>query len=401
MVKKHYLFTPGPTPVPPEISLAEAAPLIHHRTPEFSRVFAEVSEDLKYLFQTSEGEVYTFTSSGTGAMEACVVNLLSKGDTALVVRSGKFGERWAELCETYGVKTTCIDVEYGNTVDPEAVEKALERNKSIKAVFITQCETSTGVLNDVEAVANIVKGYPALLVVDAITAVGVSPFLMDNWQVDVAVTGSQKGLMMPPGLAFAAVRPTAQEAIKKAALPRYYWDFRAMHDALKEDTTPFTPAISLITALKSAMEMIKKEGLENIWQRHARLAHATREAIKALGLKLFTQHPADMLTAVKVPDGIDGVAFTKNLRDKYGISIAGGQDELKGKIFRIAHVGYMNDFDIITAISAVEKGLSDSGYPVDIGKGVATAQRLLMDVKKVPPAAKEDSQVKVTSNPRA
>lgn len=401
MVKKHYLFTPGPTPVPPEISLAEAAPLIHHRTPEFSRIFAEVSEDLKYLFQTGEGEVYTFTSSGTGAMEACVVNLLSKGDTALVVRGGKFGERWAELCETYGVKTTCIDAEYGNAVDPKAVGKALERNKSIKAVFITQCETSTGVLNDVEAVANIVKNYPALLVVDAITAVGVSPFLMDKWQVDVAVTGSQKGLMMPPGLAFAAVRPTAQEAIKNADLPRYYWDFRAMQKNLKKDTTPFTPAISLITALKTAMEMIKKEGLENIWKRHARLAHATRESVKALGLELFARQPSDMLTAVKMPKGIDGVAFTKNLRDKYGISIAGGQDELKGKIFRIAHVGYMNDFDIITAIAAVEKGLHESGYPVDIGKGVAAAQRILMDTKKVSPSTEKKPREKVASNPRA
>jgi aspartate aminotransferase-like enzyme len=224
---------------------------------------------------------------------------------------------------------------------------------------------------------------------------------MDKWRVDVAVTSSQKGLMMPPGLAFAAVRPTAQDAIKKAGLPRYYWDLRVMDKALKKDTTPFTPAVSLIVALKTALEMIKEEGLENVWARHARLARATREAVKALGLELFARQPCDILTAVKVPDGVDGVAFTKNLRDKYGVSIAGGQAELKGQIFRMAHVGYMNDFDIITAIAAVEKGLHDSGYPVEPGRGVATAQRLLMDDKKASPHAEKRPRAGVTSNPKA
>lgn len=391
MVKKHYLFTPGPTPVPPEVSLAEAAPLIHHRTPEFSSILAKVSEDLKYLFQTTEGEVYTLASSGTGAMEACVVNLLSRDDVALVASGGKFGERWGELCRAYGVKVTCINVEYGNAIEPEEVEKALKRDTSIKTVFVTQCETSTGVLNDIEAIASIVKKYPALLVVDAITAVGVDPFFMDKWQVDVAITGSQKGLMLPPGLAFAAVRPTAQEAIKSANLPRYYWDFRTMHESLKKDTTPFTPAVSLIMALREALDMIKKEGLENIWKRHARLAHATREAVRSLGLELFASRPCDILTAVKVPSGVDGATFTENLRDKYGVSIAGGQAELKGKIFRIAHVGYMNDFDVITAIAAVEKGLRDSGHRVEVGRGVATAQRLLMGNIDRPTSGEEKS----------
>lgn len=401
MTKKHYLFTPGPTPVPPEVSLAEAVPLIHHRTPEFSRIFAEVSEGLKHLFQTTEGEVYTFTSSGTGAMEACVTNLLSKGDMALVVCGGKFGERWAELCKAYGVKTTCIDVEYGSAVEPGEIEKALKKDSSIKAVFIAQCETSTGALNDIETVAGIVKGHPALLVVDAITAVGVSPFFMDKWQVDVAVTSSQKGLMVPPGLAFVAVRPTAQDAIKNADLPRYYWDFRAMHVALEKYTTPFTPAISLVMALRVALEMIKKEGLENVWRRHARFAHATREAVKAMGLELFARQPSDMLTAVKVPNGVDGVAFIKNLRDKYGVSIAGGQAEMKGKIFRVAHAGYMNDTDIITAVTAIEKGLRDSGYRMEAGKGIATAQRLLMENKGNPPEAGKESRVGTASNPKA
>ncbi|MEK7241716.1 MAG: aminotransferase class V-fold PLP-dependent enzyme, partial [Planctomycetota bacterium] len=223
MLKKPILFTPGPTPIPPEVSLAEAAPMIHHRTPEFSRIIAELKADLKYLFQTQEGEVYTFSSSGTGAMESCVANLLTKKDKVLVILGGKFAERWVELCEAYGVKTATVDVKYGEAVEPEAVEEALKKNKDIKVVFATQCETSTGVLHDIESIAKIVKKYSALLVVDAITGVGVHPLLMDAWGVDVAVTGSQKGCMIPPGIALLAVRPTAWEAIEKADLPRYYW----------------------------------------------------------------------------------------------------------------------------------------------------------------------------------
>ncbi len=388
MLKKPILFTPGPTPIPPEVSLAEAAPMIHHRTPEFSRIIAELREDLKYLFQTREGEVYTFTSSGTGAMEACVANLLTKKSRALVILGGKFGERWGELCEAYDVKTVNINIEYGKAVEPEAVEEALKKNKDIKVVFATQCETSTGVIHDVESIARITKGYSALLVVDAITGIGVHPLIMDAWGVDVAVTGSQKGCMIPPGIALVAVRPTAWEAIEKADLPRYYWDLRKMRDTLKKDTTPFTPAISLIRALKVAVDMIKKEGLENVWQRHAKMAYATREAVKALGLELFAERPCDILTAVKVPKGLDGEEFVKRLKKEYGIWFAEGQEEMKGKIFRIAHVGYMNDFDILTAISAVERGLYEAGYPVEIGKGVATAQKCLLK-KEIPQEAKK------------
>jgi aspartate aminotransferase-like enzyme len=378
MLKKTFLFTPGPTPIPPEVSLAEATPMIHHRTPEFSRIIYELKDDLKYLFQTQEGEVYTFTSSGTGAMEACVSNLLTRKARALVILGGKFGERWAELCQAYGIGTVNINMEYGKTVEPEAVEEALSKHKDIKVVFATQCETSTGVLHDVESLAGLTKKYSALLAVDSITGVGVHPLLMDKWGVDVAITGSQKGCMMPPGIALLAVRPTAWESIEKADLPRYYWDLRKMRDTLKKDTTPFTPAISLVRALKVAVDMIKKEGLENVWHRHARMAHATREAIKALGLELFAQSPCNILTAVKTPKGLDCESFLKRLKNEYGIWFAEGQDEMKGKLFRIAHVGYMNDFDILTAISAVERGLHEAGYPVEIGKGVATAQKCLL-----------------------
>jgi aspartate aminotransferase-like enzyme len=334
---------------------------------------------LKYLFQTKKSDVYTLASSGTGSMEACVVNILSRRDKALVVRGGKFGERWAEICEAYGVEVIPIDVENGKAVDPEIIRSSLERNKNIKAVFTTQSETSTGVLCDVEAIARIVKESGALMVVDAITAIGVHPFLMDDWGIDLAITGSQKGCMLPPGLAFVCVGQNAMKAAEKSDLPKYYWDFRKMQKNLKNATTPFTPAVSLIMALKVAIDMIKDEGIENVWKRHARLAHATREAVKALGLELFAgEYSSNVLTAVRSPNGLDTSAFLKNLRDKYGVSMAGGQDELKGKIFRIGHMGYVNDFDIITAISSVEKGLSECDYPVEVGKGVAKAQEVLL-----------------------
>lgn len=377
-MKKTYLFTPGPTMVPPEVALAEAQPMIHHRTPEFSKIFVEVTEGLKYLFQTKTCNVYTFASSGTGGMEACVVNILSKGDKALVVRGGKFGERWAEICKVYGVEVIPIDVEYGKAVDPELIRSSLKRHKDIKAVFTTQSETSTGILCDIETIARIVKESGALMVVDAISALGVHPLLVDDWGIDLAVTGSQKGCMLSPGLAFVCVSPTAMKASEKSDLPKYYWDFREMQKNLKDATTPFTPAVSLIRAVKVAIDMIKDEGIENVWQRHARLAHATREAVKALGLELFAgEYSSNVLTAVKSPSGFNTAAFLKKLQDKYGIFLAGGQDELKGKIFRIGHMGYINDFDIIIAISSIEKCLLGCEYPVEIGKGVAKAQEIL------------------------
>lgn len=378
-MKKNYLFTPGPTMVPPEVSLAEAQPMIHHRTPQFSQIFYELSEDLKYLFQTKTGEVYTLMSSGTGAMEACVANVLSKGDKALVITSGKFGERWVELCKCFGIETVVVSVEYGKGVEPSRVEEVLKENSEIKAVFATQSETSTGALHDIKAISQIVKKYGALIVVDAITGIGVHKFLMDEWNIDVAVTGSQKGCMLPPGLAFVCVNSGAWEAVEKGDLPRYYWDFRKMRKNLKNKTTPFTPAVSLVMAMKTAMEMIKKEGIENVWARHERLANATREGVKALGLELFAGNSSsNVLTAIKAPEGIDVDKIIKKLRDETGVTFTGGQDSLKGKMIRIGHMGYVNDFDIILAISALEKGLHEAGYPVELGKGITRVQSLLV-----------------------
>ncbi len=381
-MKKNYLFTPGPTMVPPEVALAEAQPMIHHRTPQFSQIFYEVSEDLKYLFQTKTGEVFTLMSSGTGAMEACVANVLSKGNKALVVVSGKFGERWAELCKCFGIETITIDVENGKAVNPADIDVALRKNKGINVVFTTQCETSTGVVHDIKAISPIVKGHGALLVVDAITGIGVHQLLMDEWNIDVAITGSQKGCMMPPGLAFVCVNSSAWGVIEKTDLPRYYWDFRKMRKNLKDKTTPFTPAVSLVMAMKTALEMIKKEGIENVWKRHARLANATREGAKAIGLELFAGvNSSNVLTAIKAPKGIDVDKIIKKLRDETGVTFTGGQDEMKGKMIRIGHMGYVNDFDVIVAIAALEKGLHEAGYAIELGKGLSTVQSILVGKK--------------------
>ena len=378
-MKKTYLFTPGPTQIPPEVVLAEASPMIHHRTSEFSDIFANVSEDLKYIFQTKDGEVFTFASSGTGGMEACVVNSVSRGDKAIVISGGKFGERWAQICETYGVNVVRIDVENGKAVDPSVLNDTIQKEQDAKAVFATLSETSTGVVHDIEAIAKVVKGHNLLLVVDGISGIGVQPFRMDDWGIDIAVTGSQKGFMLPPGLAFVCVAKSAWESIEKSDLPKYYWNFKKMQKALNNKTTAYTPAISLIMAAGKSIEMIKSEGIENVWTRHARLAHATREGMKALGLELFAGNDSgNVLTSVKIPDGVTFDAGIKKLRDETGVTIAGGQDELKGKMFRVGHMGYVNEFDIVLATSAVEKILFENGYKVELGKGISKVQEILV-----------------------
>mgnify|MGYP006423295937 FL=1 len=378
-MKKTFLFTPGPTQIPPEVVLAEASPMIHHRTSEFSDIFANVSENLKYIFQTNDGEVFTFASSGTGGMEACVVNSVSRGDKVIVISGGKFGERWAQICETYGVNVVKIEVENGKAVDLDVLKDTIQKESDAKAVFATLSETSTGVVHDIEGISKVVKGNNLLLVVDGISGIGVQPFKMDDWGIDIAVTGSQKGFMLPPGLAFVCVAKSAWESIEKSDLPKYYWNFKKMQKALSNKTTAYTPAISLIMAAAKSIEMIKNEGIENVWSRHARLANATREGAKALGLELFAgDDSGNVLTSIKIPDGVTFDAGIKKLRDETGVTIAGGQDELKGKMFRIGHMGYVNDFDIVLAMSAVEKILHENGYKVELGKGISKAQEILV-----------------------
>ncbi|OGX43970.1 MAG: class V aminotransferase [Omnitrophica WOR_2 bacterium RIFCSPLOWO2_12_FULL_51_8] len=377
-MRKNYLLTPGPTPLPPQVTEAMARPIIHHRTPQFQAVIKEVSEGLKFVFQT-KNDVYILASSGTGAMEAAVANLLSPGETALTIQGGKFGERWTELCAAYGINTEVIEVEWGKAVDPREVEKKLKSNPEIKAVFATLCETSTGVDTDIEALGKAVKETEAALVVDAISGLGAIDLKTDEWAVDAAVSGSQKGLMLPPGLGFITVSAKALKLVETSKNSRYYLDLRKARKALQSVDTPFTPAITLIIALSEALKMMRQDGLENIFLRHKKMAQATRSAIKALGLELFASAaPSDVVTAVKVPAGIDGEKLVKTMRDTYGVTIAGGQAELKGKVFRVAHMGFIEEFDIIAGISCLEKVLAQMGYQFTLGAGVKAAEEIFL-----------------------
>jgi len=376
---KRYLLAPGPTPVPPEVLLAMARPIIHHRAPEFAQLFGEVREDLKWLYQT-RNDVLILAASGTGGMEGSVANFLSPGDKALVVNGGKFGERWGKLCKAFGVQVTEIKVEWGCAVDPQQVADALKKDPSIKAVYVQASETSTGVAHDTKALAEIVKPYDGtILVVDAITALGVFDLKTDAWGLDVVVAGSQKALMLPPGLAFVSVSEKAWQMAEKARNAAFYFSFKKERDSQIKNQTAYTPAVSMIFGLQEVLRLLKAEGLENVFKRQARLAHAMREGMKAAGLSLFPKHsPSDAVTAVSAPAGVDGQAIYKNLRGQYGVTAAGGQDHLKGKIFRLSHMGYMDSFDVITAIAATEMVLKGLGYPVKLGSGVGRAQELLM-----------------------
>lgn len=375
-MKKRYLMAPGPTSVPARVLAAESKPMIHHRTSGFKEILTEVGEGLRYVYQT-ESDVYILTSSGTGAMEAAVTNLLSKGDKALVVRAGKFGERWGEICQAYGVEVIPIDLEYGDVATPSMIEEALKKTPSIKAVYTTHCETSTGVVTDIKGIAEVVKNYPAVLVTDAISGLGAEELKTDEWGIDVVVAGSQKGLMIPPGLAFISLSEKAWRLNETSDLPKYYLSLAAAKKTWGKIETPYTPAVSLVVALQESLKMIKEDGLENVLARHARLAEATRRGVLALGLELFARRPANNCTAVKVPQAIDGEAITRRFRDEYGITIAGGQGLMKGKIFRIAHLGFSDTFDVVMAISALEMILTDLGYPVELGKGVGAAEEVL------------------------
>lgn len=375
-MKKKYLLTPGPTPLPPEVMSALARPIIHHRTAEYSALFAEVNKGLKSLFQTAE-DVFMFASSGTGAMEASVVNLLSPKDKVIAVEAGKFGERWLELCNTFGLEVIPVHVQWGKAVEPSGIEKLLKENPDTKAVFTTLCETSTGVKTDVKAIAAITAKTNAVIVVDAVSGLGAMELKTDEWGVDVVVSGSQKGIMLPPGLGFISLSKKAQKMLETSKLPKYYLNLKAYKKALDKDDTPYTPAIGLTVALKEALKLINDEGLENVLKRHAVMAEATRQAVKALGLEIFASSPADAVTSVKLPENMDGSKLYKTMKDELGVQAAGGQGDLKGKILRIAHLGYMDASDVILGISALEVALKKIGYPVKMGEGVKAAQKVL------------------------
>jgi aspartate aminotransferase-like enzyme len=378
-VIKRYLLAPGPTSIPPEVLLKMAEPIVHHRNPVFETVVAEVREGLKWLFGT-KNEVLLFASSGTGAMEGAITNMLSPGDKAICVRSGKFGERWAHICKAYGVEAINIDVEWGENLDPACVEKALKANPDAKAVYTQATETSTGMRFPTKEIAAIVKNYPAIIVVDGITGVGVFNLPMDAWNIDILISGSQKALMLPPGLAFAGVSDKAWEMNKTSACPKFYFNWAKELANLKENQTNFTPAISLISGLNASLKMLKEEGLENVYRRNELLAKAMREGAKALGLEVFGKNPSPALTAICAPEGIDGQEIYKTLWKKYSVTGAGGQGQLKGKAFRLATLGYAEKYDVLTAMAALEFALRDLGYRFEVGKGVAAAMEVLKDM---------------------
>jgi aspartate aminotransferase-like enzyme len=380
MLYKKRLMTPGPTDVPPSVLAEAAKPLMHHRTPQFRKILTEVVAGLKRVFKT-EHDVLIYPAAGTGGMEAAVANLCSPGDHILVASCGNFGNRWTEIAKAYGVQSEHYEAEWGLAVDPAEIQKRLAADPAIKAVFVTLSETSTGVESDVKAIGDIVAQTPAVLVVDAISGLGAIPLKTDEWHVDVAVAGAQKGLMIPPGLAMISISPKAWETAKASKCPKFYFSWEKAQKAMKAEAladTPYTPSISLIMQLAESIRLIEAEGLEAIWERHARLALATRTAMQALGVKLYApQTPSNAVTALYVPEGVDVSKLFKTIRDVYGITLATGQGKAKGKIFRIGHLGYADDWDVIAAVAAVERALLDQNFQLQIGSGVAAAEKVL------------------------
>lgn len=375
---KQLLLAPGPTPVPSRVRLAMAQPMFHHRTPQFSALFAEVRTQLQELFQT-EQDVLMLAASGTGAMEASVNNCFAPGDEVVYVNGGKFGERWGKLATTFGLKPIEIRVEWGRAVRPEQVEQALAEHPNAKGVLVQASETSTAAVHPIEQLAAVTRKRDALLVVDGITAVGVYPIPMDRWGVDVLVTGSQKALMLPPGLALVALSARAWERVAQTRQPRFYFDLPRERANQAKNTTAYTPAISLIIGLKESLTMMQEEGWANVYARHERLARATRAAGVALGLRLVApDNPSPAVTGLFTPEGVDGGRLFSYLRDQMQVVFAGGQDQLKGKIIRIAHLGYIGAFDTVTAVAALEMALKHFGHPLELGRGVGAAQAELM-----------------------
>ncbi len=374
---KPRLLTPGPTPVPEETLLELAKPVIFHRSPEFRAILAEVIENLQYVFQTKT-TVVALTASGTGGMEAAVSNCCSPGSKAIGLISGRWGERWKNICKAFGVELVNVTVPYGHSVPPALLEKALADHPDAGAVFATFSETSTGARNDIKAFGALVAKTPAVLVVDTISGLGVMECRTDDWHIDVNVTGSQKALMLPPGLAYLSISDKAWKKIDANKTVRsFYFDLRKYREKIKESDTPFTPAHTLIRAQRASLKRLRAEGIENTWARHARMAAAARAGARAMGLELFAEQPADGLTVIKVPAGVDGNAALSKMEKQYGVKLANGQDTLKGKIWRLAHMGYIDQFDVLAALSALELVLLEMGFTVAPGAGVATAQQAL------------------------
>jgi aspartate aminotransferase-like enzyme len=378
LIKKDYLLSPGPTPLPPSVLSAAAEPIIHHRTPEFSSIYKDVTEGLKYVFQT-QNDVFIIASSGTGAMEAAVVNTLSPGDKIISVNCGKFAARWGQIARAYGAEVKEIILPWGDTLPKDRLAHELAANPDTKAVLTTLAATSTGTLYDIQGFGHEVSRSDALLIVDGISGLGATPCPMDKWKVDVLISGSQKSFMSPPGLSYISFNKKAWDRVELSMMPKFYFDAREYKKSLKKQTSPWTPAISLIIQQKKALEIIQSIGLDNLIRHHQTLGEAVRAGIRALGLELLSKNPGNILTAVKVPKGIDGIKLVRLMQDKYGAYIAGAQDPHKGEFFRVAHLGYMGGFDVITALSALEITLSDMGFAFESGNGVKAAEEILKE----------------------
>ena len=373
---KKYLFTPGPAPVPPEVLLEMARPIIHHRTPEFSAALDSARERMKPLYGTAS-EVIILSASGTGAMEAAVINLLQPGEHAIFVNGGKFGERWGKLLAAFGVIGHEVRVEWGRAARPEQVEDAFKAYPQSRALLVQASETSTCAVHPVAAIGEVTRRRDAMLIVDGITSVGVFEQKMDEWGVDAFVTGSQKALMLPPGLGMVAMSSRALDVAKNIKTPRFYFDLlKELKAQRDEHTTAWTAPVSLIFGLNKSLEMIHAETLPHVYARHALMAEATREASRALGLKLLSpDNPAPGVTGILVPEGLDGGKLVKFLRDSLGVSIQGGQDQMKGKLVRIGHMGFLSPFDMLIAVGALEMGLQQIGAKFELGAGVAAVQK--------------------------
>ncbi len=383
---KQYLMTAGPTPVPPAVSQAMAAPMLYHRAPAFVELYERVLDKLPYVFQT-KNPVLAFAASGSGAMESAAANLVRPGAPVLACAAGKFGERWIELCDAYGGETVRYEPGWGERLDPAAIDRLLGENEGIEVVFATLSETSTGIVHDIQAIAEVVRAHDAILAVDAVSGLGAAELRQDEWGVDVAVAGSQKALMCPPGLGFASVSERALEYAAGKPGGRYYFDWGKNAKAQAKGNSAFTPAVPLFVGLDIALDMIREEGLEDVLARHALLARATRAGASAIGLDVYgdADERSTVVTAVELPDSIDGAKVPGALR-KLGITANGGQEQLKGRILRIAHCGYFGAFDILTSLSGLEMALSQLGYEVEHGAGVGAAQRVFVEAGVAAPA---------------
>ena len=376
-MKKPRLMTPGPAPVPEDVLLELARPVIHHRSAEAKEVIIEVAAGLKEVCQTAN-DVLNLTASGTGAMEAAAVNTVPRGGKALVLNAGWFALRWSKICAAFGIEAVLLDTEWGQPVDPQRVANALREHPDTQCVMGTLSETSTGTGHPIEALGRVVAATEAVFAVDGISGVGAMECRSDAWGIDLLCVGSQKALMLPPGLAFLSVSPKAWKKIEAFDAPAFYFNLKSAKKKMAEFDTPFTPAHTLILGLRQALRRIREEGIENVWERHRRMSAACQAGVRALGMELFSASPAEGLTAFLVPPGVKDSQIRNGLFDRFGITTVGGQDKLKGKIVRIGHMGYMDELDVVSGLAALEMVLADLGHPIEPGAGVTAAQKVLV-----------------------